>query len=507
MKKLNLLLITATILLFLTITSNAKEKYNWAQKIIMPIENTSVYHNETFNFGRYKFAHSKVKDKKIKSITTVEGKKSSILYKAKGKGLFEIFSVYKRMLKNKGFEIVFTCEKDNYCGENFHKILYDLNPFESDTNWGYSSAIKGSRSANYYIAAKKKTAAGETYVSIFTNSGWWKYPVYRVDVAQISSLDTKLIPASDIEKAIKAEGRIAFYGINFDTGKSAIKNAAKPVLAEIATFLKKASGSFYVVGHTDNQGSLSNNMQLSKERSNSIVKFLIKTHGIAANKLSAHGVGPLSPVASNMNEEGRILNRRVEIAQSLHKASAQKPAVHHRPAPHKPERKVKVPSFKGTRVSMTKILLSRLGLKATIKQESAPVTVTELENIPDFEIKIEASLAAEANKSRSAGNSIAIVKAQSPAPGTEVKKGSVITLTTVSVKPNPRPSKPKREEENLVPVPKVTGKLFFSGYKILLKQGFKIKRKGKKIGFIRKQSPAPNTRVKKGSTITITIGR
>ena len=431
-----LILLTGIICLSLlqAVTSMAEEKYNWAQKIIMPIENTHIHHNETYNFGRYKFAHSPAKEGKIKSIITIEGKKSSILYTAPKKSLFEIFSTYKKFLKNKGFEIIFECEKGS-CGEwNFHKVWYDLNPFESDSGWNNSAPITQG-SGNYYIAAKKKIAGSETYVSIITNSGWWNHPIYRVDVAQISALDTKVIPASDIEKTMMAEGRAIFYGINFDSGKSSIKQDSEATLAQIAVFLKRASGQFYVVGHTDDQGSLSTNMQLSKDRATSIADFLIKKHSVPSSKLSAHGAGPLSPVASNLNEDGKALNRRVEIVQKL-------------------------------------VARSKNSSRSTV------------DNIVDFNIKQDAALAAQGEGS-----------AQESAP--QVQPASQTTPQAVQ----------NTQEENLIPVPKVTGKWMLSGYKILLKQGFKVRKKGKKFGKIRKQSPAANTRVRKGSTVTITIGR
>jgi OmpA-OmpF porin, OOP family len=494
MKKLNLLL-TACLLLSLTITSKAEEKYNWAQKIIMPIENTSVYHNETYNFGKYNFAYSTAKKGKINSIIKIEGKKSSILYKAPKHGLFEIFSTYKKLLKKKGFEIVFECEKDSSCGGNFRDALYNLNPFENNPGWTYSSAIVGGRSANYYIAAKKKIAGNDTYVSIFANSGWWNHPMYRVDVAQISALDTKVIPASDIEKTMAAEGRAIFYGINFNSGKSAIKTESEATLAQIAIFLKKAKGQFYVVGHTDDQGSLSSNMTLSQARANSIVDSLVKNHSVPTNKLSPHGTGPLSPVASNLNEDGKALNRRVEIVQKLSAISITTPPAQ---TATQPKRMVKVPSFKGMRLSQAKRIISRLKLRLAGKNTSKTLSIMGRKINMDDRI---------------------IVKTQSPAPASMLKIGGMVTLTYVTGTPPTKPAivekpiileKPaivEKPKENLVPVPKVTGKLVFSGYKILLKQGFRVKKTGKKLGFIRKQNPAANTRVKKGSTVTITIGR
>ncbi|HOI43781.1 MAG TPA: PASTA domain-containing protein, partial [Elusimicrobiales bacterium] len=58
-----------------------------------------------------------------------------------------------------------------------------------------------------------------------------------------------------------------------------------------------------------------------------------------------------------------------------------------------------------------------------------------------------------------------------------------------------------------VPVPKVTGMWLTPGKNLLIGQGFKVKALGKSAGIIRKQDPAPDARVEKGSTVTITVGK
>ena len=68
-----------------------------------------------------------------------------------------------------------------------------------------------------------------------------------------------------------------------------------------------------IVGHTDNQGTLDYNIDLSTRRAEAVRDHLVDTHGIAASSLRAAGVGFLAPVASNQTAEGRGQNRRVEI--------------------------------------------------------------------------------------------------------------------------------------------------------------------------------------------------
>jgi OOP family OmpA-OmpF porin len=67
-----------------------------------------------------------------------------------------------------------------------------------------------------------------------------------------------------------------------------------------------------LVGHTDAQGTLDNNIALSKKRATSVLNRLVEKHGVDANQLTAEGMGYLSPIASNLSAEGREANRRVE---------------------------------------------------------------------------------------------------------------------------------------------------------------------------------------------------
>jgi OmpA-OmpF porin, OOP family len=115
---------------------------------------------------------------------------------------------------------------------------------------------------------------------------------------------------------LKNTGHVAVYGIYFDTGKSAIKPESEAALSEIAKLLKMDTGlKVNVVGHTDNVGTVDNNMKLSLARGESVVKTLISKYGIAADRLKGYGVGSLAPVASNDDETGKAKNRRVELVK------------------------------------------------------------------------------------------------------------------------------------------------------------------------------------------------
>jgi outer membrane protein OmpA-like peptidoglycan-associated protein len=120
--------------------------------------------------------------------------------------------------------------------------------------------------------------------------------------------------AEGMTKEIAATGRVALYGIYFDTGKTGIGPESESSLKEIAEMLKQnGTMKLFVVGHTDNAGGIGANLVLSKARAESVVKELTAKYGVKGTQLAAYGVGSLSPVAPNATEEGRALNRRVEL--------------------------------------------------------------------------------------------------------------------------------------------------------------------------------------------------
>ncbi|MFA6957505.1 MAG: OmpA family protein [Thermoanaerobaculia bacterium] len=122
--------------------------------------------------------------------------------------------------------------------------------------------------------------------------------------------------AASFGNDLKATGHVAVYGIFFDTGKAVVKPESTPALAEVAKLLAADPAlKLWVVGHTDSVGAVDANMKLAQVRAEAVVAALTTTHGVAASRLKAYGVGPLAPVASNAAEDGRAKNRRVELVK------------------------------------------------------------------------------------------------------------------------------------------------------------------------------------------------
>jgi outer membrane protein OmpA-like peptidoglycan-associated protein len=113
-----------------------------------------------------------------------------------------------------------------------------------------------------------------------------------------------------------AAGRVALYGLTFDTAKSDLKPESEPTLVEMAKLLNEnAAWKVFVVGHTDTVGDAASNLKLSQARAQAVITALA-AKGIPAARLTAFGAGPYSPVASNKTEEGRAQNRRVELVDA-----------------------------------------------------------------------------------------------------------------------------------------------------------------------------------------------
>jgi outer membrane protein OmpA-like peptidoglycan-associated protein len=140
---------------------------------------------------------------------------------------------------------------------------------------------------------------------------------YNINIIEKEAMEQDVVAdASSMAKSIKETGKVAVYGIYFDSGKSTLKPESLPALQEISKLMKADPAlKLYVVGHTDNTGTFDANLKLSMERAAAVVNALVTQHGMNAASLKAYGDGPTAPVASNDTEEGKALNRRVELVK------------------------------------------------------------------------------------------------------------------------------------------------------------------------------------------------
>ena len=127
---------------------------------------------------------------------------------------------------------------------------------------------------------------------------------------------TEYHPA-DVPLKVIGEASTVLEGLTFEAGSTSLGTDPKGALAALAKKLKTEKNlRVFLVGHSDMSGSLEGNTKISQRRAESVRSALIHDHGIAPGRLEAHGVGFLSPRATNETEVGAQKNRRVEVVFS-----------------------------------------------------------------------------------------------------------------------------------------------------------------------------------------------
>jgi len=246
----------------------------------------------------------------------LEGQVTRILYDAGVEAsVLEVFRNYEKALAKAGFETLYQC-KAEACGWNF----IDAPAFKPALReYAFSDLEEGQR----FLSAKKTDPEkGDTYVSLWVGKHgtivFKNRTLAEVDVIEVEPLDTDqiVVKAEKMSEEIGKSGHVSLYGIYFDTDSARLKPSSDPALEEIGKLLKQdPSLKLYVVGHTDNTGTLAHNQTLSEQRARAVVEALVGRYAAQPSALDGRGVGPLAPVASNETEEGRAKNRRVELVR------------------------------------------------------------------------------------------------------------------------------------------------------------------------------------------------
>lgn len=261
------------------------------------------------------------------AVREVEGRHTRLLYLAPPqRSSLEVFRNYEGDLAAKGFTVLFKCSGAEECessyGTEFYRVLYP--PTRRLQNSDLSKAAFNVPAEPHYLAATLSRPEGEVSVSLYVavERGGFAESNDRVavllDVVEAKPMEAKMvtIDAAKMAKDIAATGRVALYGLYFDTDKADLKPESAPSLAEIGKLLKaEPTLKVYIVGHTDNVGGFDYNMSLSQRRAKSVVDQLVQSYGIAPDRLKPAGAGMIAPVATNDDEAGRGKNRRVEIVK------------------------------------------------------------------------------------------------------------------------------------------------------------------------------------------------
>src|SRR5438105_13821264 len=155
---------------------------------------------------------------------------------------------------------------------------------------------------NAYVAGKLNWNGRDLYVQvyIFANREGRRINLVKkdrvgalVDIVELGPAHPpkSLVKSAQMASEINRTGRIALYGLYFDTNRTEIKSESKPTLEQTADLLKREpSLKLLIVGHTDNVGDFESNRDLSQRRAQSVANALVTGFGIAPDRLLPFGV-------------------------------------------------------------------------------------------------------------------------------------------------------------------------------------------------------------------------
>lgn len=168
--------------------------------------------------------------------------------------------------------------------------------------------IKGSRNIKTYPVTLQAEKKGADTCQQIASLGRGIY----VDSADL--LDNRAAMQRFVNQVFCAKEKIILRGVQFDFDRSEIKPEYEPILDEAVNQLKKWVLDYQLVinGHTDSIGGSEYNQRLSEKRAMAIRDYFA-AKGISPNKVRTVGYGENVPIATNATNDGRALNRRVEL--------------------------------------------------------------------------------------------------------------------------------------------------------------------------------------------------
>ncbi|WP_126974966.1 OmpA family protein [Frigidibacter oleivorans] len=237
-----------------------------------------------------------------------------------GQGTLSLLAPLRDRLVALGFTPLYSCEARDCGGFDFRYRGFLLPEPDMHVDLGdyrYLAARRGEGAAAEYLElwVSRSDAAGYVQVTAITPAGAEEPDA--TDASPGAGADRPSTPpdtgAAGFAAALEDRGAVPLDDLVFASGASGLAEGAFASLAALAAYLDAhPDRSVTLVGHTDATGGLSANIALSRARAEAVVERLVDSYGVPRARLSAEGAGWLAPRASNLTDEGRARNRRVE---------------------------------------------------------------------------------------------------------------------------------------------------------------------------------------------------
>jgi len=219
-------------------------------------------------------------------------------------------------LKDDGFEVLFSCTDDACGGFDFRFATPVLPAPDMHVDLGDYRFVATQRTIDGTVEllslfASRSTTAG--YIQIIRVGAPDAAPVAAADAPAVRAV-TALTMTGDLAQELETNGRFVLSDLAFQTGSAQLGEETFGTLDDLASYLlANPERTVALVGHTDSVGSLDGNIALSKRRAGSVLERLVTAYDVPRRQLDAQGMGYLAPLATNLNDVGREMNRRVEV--------------------------------------------------------------------------------------------------------------------------------------------------------------------------------------------------
>lgn len=227
-----------------------------------------------------------------------------------------------------GFDLVFECDASDCGGFDFRfgiEVLPGPNMYVNIARYRYLTARRGDPDAPEEVIGVLASVTTETaYVQIISAARDFDRAALLPDtrpapLAPEGRNDRGVVANAQpvgpdaLEERLRAQGHVVLEDLDFAPGTSDLGSGPFGSLEALARLLNaQPQLRIALVGHTDTVGDLNANIAVSRARARSVRDRIVSQFSIDGSRLDAEGMGYLAPVASNLTEEGRTANRRVE---------------------------------------------------------------------------------------------------------------------------------------------------------------------------------------------------
>ncbi len=278
-------------------------------------------HFETETFASYKLPIGPFQQGGIPTLVA-EGPRVQTAWKVQSSSgtTLGVADNLRQQIEAVGFELLYECETQECGGFDFRfetEVLPEPDMHIDLGDYRYLAAQRLGGAVPEYLSLFVSRSDTLGYVQMILVGGAEAAPVAVTTTNEGVAARPPVGPTPNLApltQRLEARGSAVLEDLQFATGSSALEGESYETLTVLADYLKaNPARTIALVGHTDSEGSLQGNIGLSRKRAQAVAKRLISTLGVPAGQVEADGVGYLAPVASNLTEEGRTQNRRVEV--------------------------------------------------------------------------------------------------------------------------------------------------------------------------------------------------